>query len=225
MNYLVATIKSWNVDQFNKLKENDKGNQWFLITEKEQLTFDFLQKINPRYIFFPHWSWIIREEIWRNYECVVFHMTDLPYGRGGTPLQNLILRGKKETKVSAIKVTAGLDAGDIYMKYKLDLKGRAGEIYKRLAKITFEKMIPKIIGGNLRSVKQKGRVVIFKRRKFEESELPKDVGIKKIYDHIRMLDAESYPMASLKYGKIRMEFTKANFKDGKLTAKVEFYEK
>ena len=30
-------------------------------------------------------------------------MTDLPYGRGGSPLQNLIIRGFESTKISAIE--------------------------------------------------------------------------------------------------------------------------
>jgi len=38
--------------------------------------------------------WIILKEIFENYEIILFHMTDLPYGRGGSPLQNLIVRGK-----------------------------------------------------------------------------------------------------------------------------------
>ena len=45
-------------------------------------------------------------------------MTDLPFGRGGSPLQNLIVRGFEETMTSAIKVTKGIDTGDIYLKEK-----------------------------------------------------------------------------------------------------------
>jgi len=43
-------------------------------------------------------------------------MTDLPFGRGGSPLQNLIERGIKKTKISAIKVDGGIDTGDIFFK-------------------------------------------------------------------------------------------------------------
>ena len=64
---------------------------------------------------------IIPKKIYSNYDCIVFHMTDLPYGRGGSPLQNLIVRGHKETKISALNVQSGLDTGDIYLKKKLIL--------------------------------------------------------------------------------------------------------
>src|SRR5689334_14815339 len=75
-----------------------------LLKEKEELNMGDIIKIDPTYIFFMHWSWIIPAEIFSRYTCVVFHMTDLPYGRGGSPLQNLIIRGHKETKITAIKV-------------------------------------------------------------------------------------------------------------------------
>ena len=51
----------------------------------------------------------IPTEIFTSFECIVFHMTDLPYGRGGSPLQNLIVRGHKKTKVSALKVVKEVD--------------------------------------------------------------------------------------------------------------------
>ncbi|HEE8995621.1 TPA: hypothetical protein R2H68_001640, partial [Campylobacter jejuni] len=96
------------------------------------------QKINPKYIFFPHWSFIIPDEIYQNYECIVFHMSDLPFGRGGSPLQNLILQNIKKTKISALKVCKDLDAGDIYLKCKLDIsKHSAQKIYKKASKIIF----------------------------------------------------------------------------------------
>ena len=34
------------------------------------------------------------QEIHENYKCIIFHMTDLPFGRGGSPLQNLISRNQ-----------------------------------------------------------------------------------------------------------------------------------
>ena len=65
-------------------------------------------------------------------------MTDLPYGRGGSPLQNLIVRGKKDTMLSAIQVEKELDAGAIYMKMPLSLEGSAAQILRRASNIIFE---------------------------------------------------------------------------------------
>lgn len=208
--FVVVTIKSWNVENFEKLKKEDPENQWILIEKKEDLALENLQKLNPRYVFFPHWSWIIPKEIFENFECIVFHMTDLPYGRGGSPLQNLIVRGHTETKISAIRVVEGLDAGDIYMKRPLSLEGKAEEIFRRLSDITFG-MIREIVKEHPQPVPQEGEVVEFKRRKAEEGNIAELGDVKKIYDYIRMLNAEGYPYAFFESGEIKYEFFDAKF--------------
>lgn len=114
-NILIVTIKDWNIKNYFELKEKLVNEYIFHIIEnKEELTLENIKRINPKYIFFPHWSWIIPEEIYLNYECVLFHMTDLPYGRGGSPLQNLIMNKKYNTKISAIQVSKILD-GEIFI--------------------------------------------------------------------------------------------------------------
>jgi len=61
-NILIATIKSWNIDNAIKLKSllSKQGVNLFLVTDNSQLTLEYIKNINPRYIFSPHWSWIIR---------------------------------------------------------------------------------------------------------------------------------------------------------------------
>ena len=86
------------------------------ITEPARLTSEVVESINPKWIFVPHWSHLIPESIWGSWPTVIFHMTDLPYGRGGSPLQNLIRRGHISTMLSALRCGSGLDTGDIYLK-------------------------------------------------------------------------------------------------------------
>ena len=106
-----------------------------LINQKSNFNSKYLNDFNIEKIFIPHWSYIIDEDIFEKYECIVFHMTDLPFGRGGSPLQNLIVRKMYNTKVSAIKVQKGIDTGDIYLKEDLNLEGSATEIFKRAMKL------------------------------------------------------------------------------------------
>ncbi len=71
-------------------------------------------------------------------------MTDLPYGRGGSPLQNLILNKIYTTKISAIKVTKELDEGDIYLKEDFNIsKGSAKRFYENASNLIFKKLISK----------------------------------------------------------------------------------
>lgn len=225
MRIIIATIKSWNIERAMRLKQKYDGQHEIIIyTKKEELTSESVSRFNPDYILFPHWSYYISDEITKNWECVVFHMTDLPYGRGGSPLQNLIVRGHKETKVSAIRVTETLDAGPVYMKYPLSLEGSAQEIFVRCADIIFEKIIPQFLEGKLTAVEQTGEPVIFKRRKPEESKITPDMELGTIYDYIRMLDAEGYPRAYIDFGEYRLSFENAHMaEDGsQIEAKVIF---
>lgn len=195
-----------------------------IISKKQELTFEYLKKQNPKYIFFPHWSYIIPKAIHDNFTCIVFHMTDLPFGRGGSPLQNLITRGIKNTKISALKVAEGIDTGDIYMKQDLSLYGTAEEIFLR-ASFVIEGMIESIIRNNPTPFPQKGTVTLFKRRKPEQSNIISLNTLEEIYDYIRMLDAEGYPHAFIETENIRLEFSRASLKKDSLIADVRITKK
>ena len=222
MNIAIATVKSWNITNAKEFK-GIFLNEYnvYIITEKEELSLKSLNSFEPDYIMFPHWSWIIPKEIYEKFTCIVFHMTDLPFGRGGSPLQNLIVRGYKDTKISAIKVDDGIDTGDIYLKKELSLTGTADEIYKRASKIIFNEMILDIIKNNLETYKQNGETSFFKRRKKNDGEIENDFDLKKIYDYTRMLDAEGYPSAFMKYGNILLKFKNAKYNNNKINAIVE----
>lgn len=152
---------------------------------------------DARYVFFPFWSHKVPKEITDKYECVCFHMTDVPYGRGGSPLQNLILRGHTETVISALRMTDEMDAGPVYMKRPLSLEGSAQEIYERAAGI-IAGMMREIAETEPTPVPQVGEVVEFKRRGPDQSRID-GLGAyysgRKLYDFIRMLDADGYPRA------------------------------
>lgn len=203
--FILLSEKSWHDDMFTALSARS-GEIWKRIRLKEDYTMDMLNQYRPEKIFIPHWSYIISNEIWRNYDCVVFHMTDLPFGRGGSPLQNLIVRKIKKTKISAIKVNEGLDTGDIYMKCDLDLSGTAKEIFTRSVPI-IQKMISSIIDLELESIPQTGEVVNFVRRKPEQSDISSLKTLDEIYDYIRMLDCDGYPKAFLETLNFKYEFT------------------
>jgi methionyl-tRNA formyltransferase len=80
------------------------------ISKPAELQLEAVAALDPEWIFVPHWSHWIPEAIWSRWPTVIFHMTDLPYGRGGSPLQNLIQRGHSSTMLSALRCSAELDA-------------------------------------------------------------------------------------------------------------------
>lgn len=222
--YILLTSKRWHDGLFSDLQHAVPGN-WIRVEDVHTFSEYNLKQWNPQYIFIPHWSHIIPEKIFSTYECIVFHMTDLPFGRGGSPLQNLIVRDIKETKISALKVVAQLDAGPIYLKRELVLDGSATDIFKR-STIIIGNMIEQIIKENLQPVSQEGVPVIFKRRTPSQSDLQSVATINEAYDYIRMLDAEGYPHAFLETADLRFEFTDADLsEDGELKAHVRIFKK
>jgi methionyl-tRNA formyltransferase len=51
--------------------------------------------------------------------------------------------------------------------------------------------------------------------------MPQTGTLKEIYDHIRMLDAETYPPAFLDYGQMRYTFSEACLMDEGVSARVK----
>ena len=176
--YVVATIKDWHIKQFHENFNNLSGN-WHLITSPDALSIDNMRRLAPEYIFFPHWSWLVPEEILNEFNCVCFHMTDVPYGRGGSPLQNLIIRGHQKTMLTALKMEKTLDSGPIYLKVPLSLKGSAQEIYSESAKLIIV-MMKAINNITPEPISKKDQVELLKRRTTQQSKLPKSVKLEQI---------------------------------------------
>lgn len=218
--YVVATLHPWNIEVFGQYSRTLPG-EWRLVSSAEGLQTEKILKLNPRYIFFPHWSWKIPDALHSNIECIGFHATDLPYGRGGSPVQNLIAAGHQETKLSAFRITGGMDEGGIYLKKPLSLDGAAKDIYRR-ASILIGEMIAEIVRTEISPTPQTGPVTIFKRRTPAQSELPAEpASLREVYDHIRMLDAPDYPHAFARVGRNLLQFTDAKMTENAVYATVK----
>lgn len=222
IDYIVAAISGWNKEFFDAYTKKTSGN-WYFVSTPEELN-ELLALISPRYIFFPHWRWIVPKSTLEKYECICFHMTDVPYGRGGSPLQNLIIRGHKETILTALRMEEELDAGAVYFKQPLSLNDTAEQIYKRASVLSWE-MIGKFVRIEPEATPQNGEVTLFKRRKPGQSQIPSNLSSVQVYDYIRMLDAEGYPHAFIDIDNYKIEFTNAKLVDGDLTATAKIKNK
>lgn len=218
MNCIVAAVGDWNKKMFDEVTRNLAGN-WHYVSTPAELNKKIQDGFSPRYIFFPHWRWIVPIDIVTNYECVCFHMTDVPYGRGGSPLQNLIVRGHKSTVVTALRMEKGLDTGPVYLKKPLDLNGCAEEIYDRASELSWD-MINDIISNQIFPVPQQGEATVFHRRIPKQSEIPENLVLEQVYDYIRMLDAPGYPKAFIEKESYRLEFDNAELIDNEIVATV-----
>lgn len=213
----IACSKIWVTDIVDRLQQKT-GAEFVLLRQKSELTPESLELAKIETIFFPHWSFIIPASIYERFECVMFHMTDLPYGRGGSPLQNLITRGHRETKISCFRCDGGIDTGPIYQKEPLSLDGTAAEIFVR-ATYTIESMIVRFINERPEPLPQSGEPVEFRRRTPDQSNLSLATTVEQAFDMIRMLDADGYPHAFVDAGNVRVELRNACLEeDGTLHA-------
>jgi methionyl-tRNA formyltransferase len=187
------------------------------IRDPRELTHEALAELTPRWIFFPHWSWKIPSEIYQDFDCVVFHMTDVPFGRGGSPLQNLIARGFESTKLTALRCVEEMDAGPVYMKRDLSLLGTAEEILIRASTMIGD-MIHEIALKSPAPVPQSGEATTFKRRTPAQSDLRNATTLKEAHDLIRMLDADGYPRAFADIGPFRIEFSRSSLRQDEILA-------
>ena len=217
MTYLFCAYRDWAKELYKLLSKRHKN--MILIKNPKQLTVNYVEKINPKFIFFPDWSWIVPDKIVENFRCVCFHESDLPKFRGGSPIQNQIIRGIKKTKTTAFFMNDKIDSGDVLLKKSLSLEGTLDEIFQRMKKNDYE-MVNSIIKGNFKIQKQKGIPTYYKRRKPEESELNLNKSKEYVYNFIRML-SDPYPNAFVKIGNHKIVFKSATLVNGKLSIEGE----
>ena len=218
MQIVIVSNRGWNRQFVAEVAARTGGKVTYL-ERREDVSEEHIRALAPDWVFFPHWSYIIPAEVYENFRCVIFHMTDLPFGRGGSPLQNLISRGIYETKITALQCVKELDAGPVYTKRALSLWGSAEEIYLRAGE-TIKEMMIELVRENPSPYAQKGDATTFTRRTPADGDIGDLQSLLQVFDYIRMLDADGYPAAFLQKGCLRMEFSRASLKDGYILADV-----
>lgn len=91
--------------------------------------------------------------------CVNVHASLLPRWRGAAPIQAAILNGDRETGISLMSMTAGLDCGPVYASESIVIgeEQTAGELHDRLADLggqLLARCLPGILSGRLEAVAQ-----------------------------------------------------------------------
>ncbi|MCR5829805.1 MAG: methionyl-tRNA formyltransferase [Lachnospiraceae bacterium] len=104
------------------------------------MLFDELSKINPDIIVVMAYGRILKKDVLElpKYGCINLHASLLPKYRGASPIQWAVLNGEKETGITVMQMSEGLDCGDMIMteKITLDEKETAGSLTDRLSQIS-----------------------------------------------------------------------------------------
>ena len=199
MNIYCVGYRSWSIKIYKNLKKRTKHK--IKINTKKKISFKEIKKFNPDYILFYGWSDKIPINIIDKYFCIMLHPSPLPKFRGGSPIQNQIIRNIKFSKVTLFKMNKNIDAGPIMLTHKLSLEGSLSNIFDRLSQIGF-KLTLKVFKNQFRLKEQNDKkATYFKRRKPYQSEITIDEIKNKnstyLINKIRMLE-DPYPNAYIK---------------------------
>jgi methionyl-tRNA formyltransferase len=217
--YIIASTLDWY--QEVPIPSIYDSPQFIRVATQEEFKALDLEELSPQFIFFIHWNWIVPKTVFSRFRCIVFHTAPLPYGRGGSPIQNLILNKYVDAPVNAIEMGEELDGGDIYGSETISLSGTIEEIFSRVA-LAVESLINTIINHCPSPHKQVGDPVYFKRLNQEDNILNEHDDLGKVFDKIRMVDGFNYPRAFIQLGGNKVEFTKAQVVGNTVVAQAVF---
>ena len=190
---------------------------------KELQAYLINNKVNR--IYFPFWSWKVPDELLNKYECIGFHSAPLPFGKGGTPIQNMIRLGYDTTVVCMFHMEKGFDDGEILCSREVSLDGTLAEIVNKISK-DIEDMINGYENNCIVSYSSSTYYggVPLKFQRIMDNHLMEVDTTEKIYDEIRMRDEVGHPKTFLWHGKHRIDFSDARMEGNKVIARVEIYE-
>lgn len=140
------------------------------------------------------------EKILKNFDLnrynLVVHASDLPKGRGWSPLTWQILEGKNEITLTLFEAAEKVDSGLIYMKDTVVFEGHEliDELRKKIGEKSNE-MILSFISSypNITGYKQKGEPTFYPKRSAKDSELDVNKTIAEQFNLLRVADKERYP--------------------------------
>lgn len=184
----------------------DRDNNWlsgYCINYKKKnknraikIYYNFKKIKNYDYVFVLGYTKILPKIfIERNKLVMVIHESNLPKGKGFSPLQWQILQNKNIIKVNLIKLEPKVDSGDIILTDYLKLNGSElyDEIREKQSEVTFQ-LIEKFLNKKIiQYKKQKNKETFFRKRNANDSKLDINQSLKKSFNLLRICNNEEWP--------------------------------
>ncbi len=194
MKVLCAAYRDWARDIYHSIN-NPAGDTFYLAESPEELEKK-LEEVNPDLVLTWGWSEIIPKEQVEKYRFVCLHPAPLPKYRGGSPIQNQIVRGVKDSAVTMFYMDEKIDHGPIINQTYLSLDGHLDKIFERITRAGI-KLTNEILAGKTEAKPQDhSMATYFKRRKPEQSEFTygflRNSPGQQVFDFMRALE-DPYP--------------------------------
>lgn len=181
----LKNIRSHNVNLVYNIKDIKEGDICFLLSVYEVVKPDIL-KLNKNNI--------------------VIHESDLPKGKGWSPLYWQVLEGKSEIPVCLFEAVKKVDAGDIYLRDTIHLDGTelVEEIRQKQAKIRVD-MALKFVDDypsclDRAEHQNPEEETFYGKRTIKDSELDIGKSIDEQFNLLRIVDNKRYPAFFYKEG-------------------------
>lgn len=192
--------RDWALAIYDQLACNS-DHVFLILRSKSQFNESVLADFKPDLMLFYGWSWMVPNPIINTYTCLMLHPSPLPRYRGGSPLQNQIIAGEKDSMVTIFVMTDEVDAGDILAQEPLNLSDSLNDIFGQITASGI-RMTQNIIDNGLhRRPQESAQATYCERRKLADSEITTEELANKsaqyLYDKIRML-ADPYPNAFIR---------------------------
>jgi hypothetical protein len=138
---------------------------------------------------------------------LVVHESDLPRGRGWSPMTWRVLEGNKEMHLTLFEAETNADSGVIYAKRKILLTGSEVVIELRAIQLResfelIEEFLTDYPSSLDSSEVQVGEPTYFKRRTKLDSQCASNSTIDSIFDLLRVSDPDRYPVYFEKNGEL-----------------------
>lgn len=140
--------------------------------------YSWIESKNPDIILTCAYGQIVPQEVLDipTYKCINIHGSLLPKYRGASPIQTAILNGEKETGITYMEMVKKMDAGQMYLKSKVNINDSdtSDDVFDKLLVKVKETIIPFLddfIEGKIIGIEQNEDEVTFTKMIKREDEL------------------------------------------------------
>lgn len=195
--------RDWALEVYDEVRGRFSSNIDFVLMKDHETFLSRVDLEKPDLVFFIGWSWILPKEIVLKHTCICLHPSPLPKYRGGSPIQNQIVRGEKESAVTFFVMDEFIDKGPIVWQRVFSLAGDLQDVLDRITQLGKEGLKEILEGyvatGTIPQTPQDhSQSSYFKRRTPDQSEIKledfKNFTAEELYDKVRALQ-DPYPNA------------------------------
>ena len=164
-----------------------------------QWSHDATKNFEGDICFFLSYGQIVNHDtLVKHKNNLVVHESDLPRGRGWSPLTWQILEGENNIPVTLFEAVESVDSGQIYYQEYLNFQGTEliDELRNDLANITMKlcrQFVDEYPGIIQKGTPQEGDATYYPRRNPEDSCLNIDIPLKDQFNLLRTVDNKKYP--------------------------------